>query len=213
MEGRLKLNLAAFLANYDDYQVNQFVDLGGGSTSIRITNAASVKTQGLEAEFKLRATDNLDFQGSVGILSAEFNSFPGGGTAGADATGNKLPNAPEFTASLAAVYSHDLPTLSSSLLLRADVTHTGGFFTTVNQEKTTQLAAGATVPFGFIDSLTQINGRIGILPDSEKFEFYLWGRNLGDADGLDDNFRDFFGTITNKPNIGRTYGVGLVANF
>ena len=213
MEGRLKLNLAAFLANYDDYQVNQFVDLGGGSTSIRITNAASVKTQGLEAEFQLRATDDLDFQGSVGILSAEFNSFPGGGTAGADATGNKLPNAPEFTASLAAVYSHDLPALSSSLLLRADVTHTGGFFTTVNQEKTTQLAAGATVPFGFIESLTQINGRIGILPDSEKFEFYLWGRNLGDADGLDDNFRDFFGTITNKPNIGRTYGVGLVANF
>lgn len=213
MDNRLKLNLAAFLANYSDYQVNQFVDLGGGSTSIRITNAASVKTQGVEAEFQLQATDTLDFQGSIGLLSAKFDSFVGGGIAGADATGNRLPNAPKFTASLGAVYSHDLPALNSSLFIRADVTHSGGYFTTVNEEKTTQLAGGATVPFGFIDSLTQINGRIGILPNSEKFELYLWGRNLNDADGQDDNFRDFFGTITNKPNIGRTYGIGLVANF
>ncbi len=213
VDGRLRLNLAAFLANYDDYQVNQFVDLGGGRTSIRITNAAKVKTQGLEAEFQLQATDNLEVQGSVGVLSAKFDSFIGGGTAGADATGNKLPNAPEFTASLATVYTHDLPSLNSSLLIRADVTHTGGFFTGVNEEKTTQLAGGATVPFGFIDSLTQINGRIGILPNNEKFEFYVWGRNLNDADGLEDSGRDFFGTITSKPNIGRTYGVGVVANF
>ncbi len=213
IDNRLKLNLAAFIANYDNYQVNQFVDLGGGGTSIRITNAASVKTQGIEAEFQLRATDNLDFQGSMGLLGAEFDSFPGGGTAGADVTGNRLPNAPEFTASFAAIYSHGLTALDSTLLLRADVTHTGGFFTTVNNEKTTQLAAGANVPFGYIDALTQINGRIGILPNNERFEFYLWGRNLADADGLDDNFRDFFGTITNKPNIGRTYGIGIAANF
>ncbi len=213
IDGRLKLNLAAFLANYDNYQVNQFVDLGGGSTSIRITNAASVKTQGVEAEFQLYATDDLNFQGSVGLLSAKFNSFLGGGTAGADATGNTLPNAPELSASFATTYTRDLPALSSALLVRADVTHTGGYFTTVNNEKTTQLKAGATVPFGHIEGLTQINGRIGILPNNETFELYLWGRNLTDAQGSDDSFRDFFGTIVNKPQIGRTYGIGLVANF
>ncbi len=213
LDGRLNLNIAAFLADYDNYQVNQFVDLGGGSTSIRITNAASVRTKGLEAEFRFNATDNLDFQGSFGLLSAEFQSFPGGGTAGADASGNRLPNAPEFTASLASIYQRDLPALNSTLMLRADVTHTGGFFTTVNEEKTTQLQAGATVPFGYIDDLTLLNGRIGLLPNNEKFEIYLWGRNLADEDGVDDTFRDFFGTITYKPAIGRTYGLGVVANF
>ncbi len=212
-DGRFKLNLAAFVANYDNYQVNQFVDLGGGRTSIRITNAASVNTQGIEAEFQFNASDNLDFQGSLGLLKAEFDSFPGGGTGGADVSGNKLPNAPEFSASLSAIYNRDLPALNSNLLVRADVTHTDGFFTTVNEEKTTQLRAGATVPFGYIDSLTLLNGRIGILPNNEKFEFYLWGRNLTDEDGVDDTFRDFFGTITYKPAIGRTYGVGVVANF
>ncbi|MGV6801844.1 MAG: TonB-dependent receptor [bacterium] len=211
--GRMNLNIAAFIANYDDYQVNQFVDLGGGSTSIRITNAASVETKGIEAEFQFEASDKLDIQGSVGVLSAEFDDFPGGGTAGADVSGNKLPNAPEFTASLAGVYTTEMPSLSSSLQVRADVSHTDGYFTTVNNVTTAQLLGGATVPFGAIDELTTLNGRIGILPDNERFEFYLWGRNLADEESIDDTFRDFFGTITQKPNIGRTYGVGVVANF
>ncbi len=212
-DGRFKLNLAAFLSNYNNYQVNQFVDLGGGRTSIRITNAAQVQTQGLEAEMQLELTDNLHVQGSLGLLDAKFDAFPGGGTAGADVTGNKLPNAPKFTASFSAVYTHNLPSLHSSLLVRADVTHTSGFFTTVNNVKTTALLGGGTVPFGFIDKRTQLNGRIGIIPDNEKFTVFLWGRNLTNEDGLDDTFRDFFGTITNKPIIGRTYGVGITANF
>jgi len=99
------------------------------------------------------------------------------------------------------------------LLVRADLTHSGGYFTSVNNVKSTQLLGGASVPFGYISKLTQLNGRIGIIPNNEKFSVFLWGRNLTNADGLDDTFRDFFGTITNKPMIGRTYGIGLTANF
>ena len=211
--GRFKLNLAAFLSDYSNYQVNQFVDLGGGRTSIRITNAAQVRTQGIEAEMQLEVTDNLHLQGSLGLLDASFDKFPGGGTAGADVTGNKLPNAPEFTASFSATYTQNLPSLNSMLLVRADLTHSGGYFTSVNNVKSTQLLGGASVPFGYISKLTQLNGRIGIIPNNEKFSVFLWGRNLTNADGLDDTFRDFFGTITNKPMIGRTYGIGLTANF
>lgn len=68
--GRLSLNLAAFIANYDDYQVNQFVDLGGGRTSIRINNAAKVETSGFEAETIFRVTDELTLQASLGLLKA-----------------------------------------------------------------------------------------------------------------------------------------------
>jgi iron complex outermembrane recepter protein len=212
-DGRFKLNLAAFLADYNNYQVNQFVDLGGGRTSIRITNAAQVRTQGIEVEMQLEVTDNLHLQGSLGLLDAKFDKFPGGGTAGADVSGNKLPSAPEFTASFSAIYTRNLPALNSMLLVRGDLTHSGGYFTTVNNVKSTQLLGGAAVPFGYIDKLTQLNGRIGIIPNNEKFSVFLWGRNLTNADGLDDTFRDFFGTITNKPIIGRTYGIGLTANF
>lgn len=213
LDGRLSLNMAAFLSEYEDYQVNQFVDLGEGRTSIRITNAAKVKTQGLEAEFNFKATDNLLFQGSAGYLDAEFDSFPGGGSGGSDASGNQLVNAPEFTAALGAVYTREVPALESTFMLRGDVTHTGGYFTTADNIKEGPLAFGGTVPFGYIDEATLFNGRVGLIGSNEHFELYLWGRNLTDEDYLVDDFRDFFGTLVNHPAIGRTYGVELVGKF
>ena len=213
MNGRFTLNLAAFYSEYNDYQVNQFVDLGEGRTSIRITNAAKVITQGLEGEFSLQATDNLSLQGSAGYLDATFDSFPGGGTAGADASGNDLVNAPEWSASLGGVYTRDIPSIDSTLLTRLDMTYSDGYFTTADNIKTMTLASTQVVPFGYIDSMTQLNGRIGLMSNNGRWEAYLWGRNLTDEDGLVDDFRDFFGTLVNHPNIGRTYGAELVVNF
>jgi iron complex outermembrane receptor protein len=213
MNGRFTLNLAAFYSEYNDYQVNQFVDLGEGRTSIRITNAAKVVTQGLEGEFNLQATDNLSLQGSAGYLDATFDSFPGGGTAGADVSGNDLTNAPEWTASLGGVYTRDIPALDSTLLTRLDMTYSDGYFTTADNIQTMTLASTQVVPFGYIDSMTQLNGRIGLMSNDGRYEAYLWGRNLTDEDGLVDDFRDFFGTLVNHPNIGRTYGAELVINF
>ncbi|HHL42960.1 MAG TPA: TonB-dependent receptor [Hellea balneolensis] len=213
MDGRLQLNMAAFIADYKDYQVNQFVDLGGGRTSIRITNAASVNTKGVEAEFKYQAMDNLSFQGSAGYLDATFDSFPGGGTAGADASGKDLVNAPKFTAALGAQYTHDIPNINGHMLLRADVTHSDGYFTTADNIKTTPLATGGSVPFGYIQALTQLSGRIGIETDDGGMGAYIWGRNLTDEDVFIDDFRDFFGTIVHHPNMPRTYGVEFVKRF
>ena len=213
MDGRFTLNLAGFYSAYDNYQVNQFVDLGGGRTSIRITNAASVITQGIEAEFNLQATDNFSLQGSAGYLDATFDSFPGGGTAGSDASGKELVNAPKWTAALGGVYTRDIPALGAQLLTRLDVTYSDGYYTTVDNIKSVTLPSTQTVPYGYIDSMTLVNGRIGLIGDGGRFEAYLWGRNLTDEDGLIDDFRDFFGTLVNHPNIGRTYGVELVAKF
>ncbi|MEZ6011557.1 MAG: TonB-dependent receptor [Hyphomonas sp.] len=213
MNGRFTLNLAGFYSSYSDYQVNQFVDLGGGRTSIRITNAAKVITQGLEAEFNLQATDNLSIQGSAGYLDATFDSFPGGGTAGVDVSGKDLVNAPEWTAALGGVYTREIPALNAELLARLDVTYSDGYFTTADNISSLTLASTQTVPFGYIDAMTLVNGRIGLMGNGGRYEAYIWGRNLTDEDGLVDDFRDFFGTIVNHPNIGRTYGIELVAKF
>ena len=213
MNGRFTLNLAAFYSEYSDYQVNQFVDLGEGRTSIRITNAAKVVTQGLEAEFNLQATDNLSLQGSAGYLDATFDSFPGGGTAGTDVSGSNLTDAPEWSASLGGVYTRDIAAIDATLLTRLDLTYSDGYFTTADNIKSVTLASTQVVPFGYIDSMTQLNGRIGLMGNNGRYEAYLWGRNLTDEDGLVDDFRDFFGTLVNHPNIGRTYGLELVVNF
>ena len=215
LDGRLLMNLAAFIANYDDYQVNQFVDLGGGRTSIRINNAAKVETMGFEAETTFRITEDFTLQASLGLLEAEFESFPGGGTAGADVSGNKLTNAPELTYAVGATYYRDVPALQSTLLLRGDVTHTGEFYTTADNASETPYnsAFPGTIPFGQLNERTEFNARIGLMSDKETWEVYAWGHNLTDETDPQDELRDFFGTISKLPGMPRTYGLELVWNF
>ncbi|WP_417624142.1 TonB-dependent receptor [Paremcibacter congregatus] len=218
-DNKVTLNMAAFIANYDDYQVNQFVDLGGGRTSIRITNASKVNTKGIEAEATWRATENLTFSGSLGILDATFDEFLHGGkvlpgeTEGSDVSGNRLPNATTFNAAFSAQYYQQIDSLNSTLLIRADLTHRSDYFTTANNDRETPLLAGGTVPFDRIEPLTLINGRIGLISNNETWEVYLWGRNLTNQKKYVDDLRDFFGTISRFPNQPRTYGIEAVFNF
>jgi len=162
---RLKLNAAYFNAQYEDYQVNQFFDLGFDQvtgtqlTSIRIENAAEVDTSGLEVEMNYSATDNLTISGSFGILDATFASFPGGAniaqvndTRGTidrisiDADGNDLPLAADFSAALGIQYYTNLIS-GWDMLWRLDANHTGDYYTTINNTKT-RIAPG-THPLTF----------------------------------------------------------------
>jgi iron complex outermembrane receptor protein len=215
LDGRLALNVAAFIANYDDYQVNQFVNLGGGRTSIRINNAAKVETSGLEAETTFHATENFTLQASIGLLQAEFDSFPAGGSGGTDASGHDLPNAPKLTYAAGATWRHHVPALHSTLLLRGDVTHTGEFFTTADNASTIPYnsAYPGTIRFGKLGAHTEVNARIGLMSDSDTWEVYAWGHNLTDETDPQSELRDFFGTIAKLPGMPRTYGVRVVWNF
>jgi len=215
LDGRLTLNLATFIANYDDYQVNQFVDLGGGRTSIRINNAAKVETTGFEAESSWRITQDFTLQASLGLLDATFDSFPGGGTGGSDASGNQLTNAPELSYSFGGLYYHQLPSLNSTLLFRGDVTHKSEYYTTANNDTEVPYnsAFPGTIAFGEIDERTELNARVGLMSDEETWEIYLWGHNLTDETDPQDELRDFFGTIAKLPGMPRTYGVEFVWNF
>ncbi len=248
LDRRLSFNIAAFLANYDDYQVNQFFDLGFDPvtgtqlTSIRITNAAKVETSGLEIEAKLNATDSLSFNASIGLLDATFDDFPGGTSVSVpdanvpggvrrdpvNAAGNRLPGATEFNATFGVQYRNRLDTLNADMLLRLDVLHTGDYFTTIENESSRDLtgAHGAiftfdlssfmvpnTIRYGKVDAITTMNGRIGLISDSETWEVYVWGRNLTDEGEYIDYFRDFFGSLSGTIMTPRTYGIEASYHF
>jgi iron complex outermembrane recepter protein len=163
LDERLSLNIAYFDAQYDDYQVNQFFDLGFDPvtgtqlTSIRITNAAKVDTSGLEVEAIYKVSDELTINGSFGLLDATFADFPGGtstidpvtgATLPVNAAGNKLPSAADTNAALGIQYYTNLDAMSTDLLFRLDVTYLGDYFTTI-QNETSRIAAG-THPLTFV---------------------------------------------------------------
>lgn len=211
-DNRLIANFAMFHSSFDDYQVNQFVDLGNGSTSISIRNAAEVTSKGMELELIYRPLSGLQLQGSIGVLDAVFDDFPNGIAGGNNAAGNQLPGAPKRNASISAQYVVALPALQADLLLRADVVYKGDFYTTVNNSRVHTLRSGATVPFGHVDAQTLANARIGLLGYS-GWEAYLWLRNLTDDNSSISNSRDFLGTIVENYQEPRTYGVELIYSF
>lgn len=209
----LRLNMALFYSKFEDYQVNQYIDLGGGRTALAITNAATVITEGFEVDVTWQPTANLQLTAALGVLDATFDSFPGGGAAGSDATGNELPYAPKLTGSTGVQYYYPLPSLEASLLLRADYSYTDSYYITINNDDGHTLLDGSTVDFGKLDSYGTVSARIGLVSDDEDWEVALWGRNLTDSDHLDYSFRDFFGTILAGYAMPRTYGVEARYNF
>lgn len=248
LDNRLSFNIAAFLTRYEDYQVNQFLDLGFDPvtetqmTSIRITNAAGVESSGLELEASFHASDNLTFSGSLGMLDAKFDDFPGGmSIAIADPTipggirrdpvnaaGNRLPFAPEISATFGIQHYLTIDVLDSDFLVRLDVLHTGDYFTTIENESTRDLTGthGATFTFdidsfgtpntiewGHVDAITTINGRIGLIDADGAWDVYLWGRNITDESEYVDYRRDGLGTLFGVPMTPRTLGIEASYHF
>lgn len=203
----LGFSLAAFRADYSDYQVNQFIDLGGGRTAISIRNAAEVETQGLEAEFTYRPTDNLTLTAALGLLDAEFAAYPGGGAGGADVSGNKLPGVSDYSVNLGVQYYHPLPALGAELLARLDYAYRDDYYNTADNERSRTLLTGDTVQYGWVDGYGLVNGRLGLQSDSDTWSTALWVRNLTDEEYLTHTTRDFFGTLVHFAGTPRTYGI------
>jgi iron complex outermembrane receptor protein len=72
--GAMTLNLAAFLTDIDDYQVSIF----DGATGFLVTNAARLRTRGVEAEISWAATEDLVVNAAVTYLVAKYKEFPNG---------------------------------------------------------------------------------------------------------------------------------------
>ncbi len=212
-ENHIRMSMALFYSEFEDYQVNQYIDLGGGRTALSITNAATVITQGFEMDVTYQPTANLQITAALGLLDAKFDSFPGGGAEGSDASGNDLPYAPEMTASLGTQYYYPLPAIDASLLLRADYSYTDAYYITASNDEGHTLGDGSEVAFGAVDSYGTLSARIGLVSDAEDWEVALWGRNLTDSHHQDYSFRDFFGTILAGYAMPRTYGIEAKYNF
>ena len=213
LDRKLSFTFAAFYAEYSDYQVNQFIDLGEGRTSISIRNAAEVETNGLEAEVTYLVTPELTVNFSAGLLDTEFVSFPGGGADGSDVSGNQLPRAPEASFNLGIQYYYPIDALNSDLLTRLDYAYTDSYYTDVNNIKMQMLAANVSVPFGSVPSNSLLNARVSLISHNNDWTVSLWARNLTDEEYLTSNTRDFFGTLVNYYGTPRTYGVELEYNF
>ncbi len=105
-DGKLVLNLAAYLAKYKNFQANN-PDLAGGVVVTRFTNAGDVSTRGGELDLIYRPLDDLSIAGGLAYTDAHVDKFklpPGGNPSQVIAPGTALGFAPKWKGNISADY-------------------------------------------------------------------------------------------------------------
>ena len=74
LNNRVRLNLAGYITDYSDLQVQQFAAGSGGATSL-IVNAGKVQLSGFEAELTAMPFRGFQIDGSVGYVKSNYKSF------------------------------------------------------------------------------------------------------------------------------------------
>jgi iron complex outermembrane receptor protein len=168
VNGRVILNLAAFRAEYQNFQANNF-DTLNGVVITRLTNAGEVSTQGLEADWLLRPLDDLTITGGIAYTEAQVeNFFTPPGQAQAVRPGSPLALAPEWKGSLGAEYRWRSAG-AFDVLFNGQYSYTGEQFSDLGQNPLLRLEE-----YGIVDA------SIAFAAKDDRLRVTLIGRNLGD---------------------------------
>ncbi|HKX78858.1 MAG TPA: TonB-dependent receptor [Novosphingobium sp.] len=201
---RLRMNLAAFYYNYSNIQVRYFPPTG----QIGVKNGASAKIYGLELDATALLTKRFRITGGLTWLDPHFGRFPNadsfvptgvGGNAQikVDATGNQIPFASKFTATLGGQYR--APLLGGELTADVNALYNSGFFTEVDEQRRQ-------------GSYVLVNASIGWAAPDEAYSVSIWGKNLtNEAVLLSKDGAVHATAVSYQPP--RTYGVTLGIKF
>jgi len=175
---RVRLNAAAFYTDYQDVQQN----ITRLATGIVVLNVPGAEITGFDADFTAVVTPNFLISAGVGYADSELTEplviddpqNPGVPIVDSSAfVGQRLAQAPDWTANASGVYSHTLGN-SSTLLFRLDWSHTGEVLHEL-VEKDSPLE-----PLVTESSYDLVNGRIVYTSANGDWDLSLWGRNLTD---------------------------------
>ena len=121
-DGRLLVNVSAFIMNWEDYQIRVALPIAGATT----VNAGNASIDGFEAQFAFKPTPNWEFSLAMTYLDARIDddiSLNNGNIIAGEA-GDALPAVPELKLAAGILYSTDLPWSGYEGYARFDFYHT-----------------------------------------------------------------------------------------
>lgn len=200
-ENRLRLNAAAFIADYSDMQLGSISADSSGNLVLRIQNAGKAEIKGFELEMQARPSANFDIIGSLGYVDFQIKELaPGVVELTLD---TKSPKAPEWNASLGMQYTWDVSS-DAILSIRGDWTYQSKTFQDVQN---TEIIAA--------DGYSVFNARLVYENFENGWELALFGTNLADKEYVVNGYQTLtsFGTgnlIYGRP---REWGLSLKKRF
>lgn len=200
--GLAQLNAAVFYNDYSDLQIFTLASAGMGVPPVNLLeNASDGKIKGGEIELKIYPADGFDISLSMAYLDTELTNYQTAG--GADLSGNRLVQAPEFSFNGMISYETAL-TRSVLAKFQLDTAYQSRvFFTSDNQQALSQ------------PGYWLVNGRIALAGEDTKWTVGLYGKNLFDKKYLAHGFdlSGFQGSNQLMLGTPRQYGVELGFKF
>ncbi len=193
-DGRAVLSASWFRGDFSDFQQNAF----NGQQSI-ISNAAEVRSKGIELEATLRPADGFEFTTALTWNDATY----GARTTPASLVGRQIVNAPEWLWQAQGMIDRPLGErlrayLSGNVRLQSDTNTSVSLFPEAEQ-----------------DGHVLVGGRIGIRSASARWDVSAFAQNLGDVYFRQVVFASILqpGSFNAFPGEPRSYGVELRWRF
>lgn len=188
LDNRLIANVAAFYIEMHDKQASEVVNVN----QAKISNVGQANAKGFEVELTAKPLKGLELTGGFGYTHTKITDWYDR-KADYDYAGNELPNTPNYTYNIGALYQHD-----SGVYGRVDVLGTGDFY---HDAKNESKEPGYEL----------VNLRLGYITDS--IDVSVWCKNV-----FDRKYRTVRATIPGYGTLAfdgdpRQFGVTVAYNF
>ena len=197
LDRRLQFNAAAFCY---DYRNQQFIDVDPVTGAQPLVNLPKSRILGVEFEILARPFKGVKINGGAGVLDTRILE---GTLGGQDVSGNRIVNAPSFSATMGLDW--DMIQASwGKISLHLDGSYSGKRpFDLQNRPSTTQR------PYAIA------NARLGWRSGNDRFGLDLWMRNITDTFYATDRIdvTSGFGFVYNRVGDPRTFGATFNARF
>lgn len=195
LDNRVLLNLAMFRSDYSDLQVTSYTPLGQNVYLQSVRNAASSRSEGVEAEAQWLVAPIFRLSGNVTYLDAKYRSYPNGPATFNQAAGIDVPGcvvqpsgvcvgAPLGVQDLTGRPTTSAPKWSGSFTatLDAPISADYSFIAEVTPYFTSSYFVGndSADPYFFQKKYMRVDGRISLKNNVHNWSVDLIGRNLTD---------------------------------
>jgi outer membrane receptor protein involved in Fe transport len=206
LDKRLSVDVAAFLVDWKDIQLLEYISVNGTPTYGINANGGTARSKGVEWTMGLTPVTGLTFTLTGAYVDAYLTSpatYIGGNE------GDQLPYVPKWSTALDGAYTWQVFG-NYNAFAGATWSYMGSRF---NEFSTTFTGVFEPNPRPELPSYNTVNLRAGL--DSGRWTFELYGKNVGDTRGI--TYYQNYGTPNYGGQVGyaqpRTIGAQVTARF
>lgn len=205
LDGRGRINIAAFRQKVTDFQANTFTGLG-----FELRNAGDIVIKGIEFDSEFAVTDNLNVIFNGAYADVKYDTYTAGPcviedpATTCDLTGKTKDDAPKLT--LTGMFNYNQPISDTvTAFLQGEVYY-----------RSSRYVAADLDPNSFQKATTMLGASAGfIVGDEQQWRVTFWGKNLTDVEYMPIMFDSVAQSGSRNAYIGdpRTYGMTIGLTF